>query len=57
MGLLKFLIIAICVLWLLRMVARLVLPALFRKVVKKHNNGQMSINNNKEGRNQKAVSV
>lgn len=35
MGLLKFLIIAICVLWLLRMVARVLLPALFRKVVKK----------------------
>lgn len=34
MGLLKFLIIAICILWLLRIVARLVLPMLFRKVVK-----------------------
>ncbi len=35
MGLLKFLVIAICVLWLLRMVARLLLPMLLRKVVKK----------------------
>lgn len=35
MGLLRFLIITICVLWLIRLVFRLLLPYLFQKVVKK----------------------
>lgn len=34
-GLLKFLLIVICVLWVIRMVARLVLPMLFQRVVNK----------------------
>lgn len=35
MTLLKFIFITICVLWLLKMVARLLLPMLFQKVVRK----------------------
>jgi len=35
MGLIKFLLIAIAVLWLLRVLVRLLLPLLFQKVVKK----------------------
>lgn len=35
MILLRFLFITICVLWLLKMVARLLLPMLFQKVVRK----------------------
>jgi hypothetical protein len=35
MGLLKFLIITILVLWLIRMIARLLLPLLFKKMVSK----------------------
>ena len=35
MGILKFLIISILIMWLIRMIARLLLPALFRKMVNK----------------------
>lgn len=35
MGLLKFLFITICVLWLIRMIIRLALPYLFQSLVKK----------------------
>jgi hypothetical protein len=35
MGLLKFLFITICVLWLIRMVIRLALPYIFQNLVKK----------------------
>ena len=35
MTILKFLFITICVLWLLKMVARLLLPMLFQKIVRK----------------------
>ena len=38
MALLKFLFITICILWLLKMVARLLLPVLFQKMVKKAQN-------------------
>ncbi|MGB4774627.1 MAG: DUF4834 family protein [Daejeonella sp.] len=38
MGLLKFLFITICVLWLLKMIARLLLPVLFQKMVSKVQN-------------------
>lgn len=38
MGLLKFLFISILILWLLKMVARLLLPVLFRKMVSKAQN-------------------
>lgn len=45
MGLLKFLIIAICVLYLVRALARIFLPFLFKKVV---NNMQEKMNNQQE---------
>ena len=38
MALLKFLFITICVLWLLKMVARLLLPMLFQSMIKKAQN-------------------
>ena len=38
MALLKFLFITICILWLLKMVARLLLPVLFQSLVKKAQN-------------------
>ena len=38
MALLKFLFITICVLWLLKMVARILLPILFQKMVRKVQN-------------------
>lgn len=38
MALLKFLFITICVLWLLKMVARILLPILFQKIVRKAQN-------------------
>ena len=38
MALLKFLFITICILWLLKMVARLLLPMLFQSMVKKAQN-------------------
>jgi hypothetical protein len=38
MALLKFLFITICILWLIKMVARLLLPVLFQKMVKKAQN-------------------
>ena len=38
MALLKFLFITICILWLLKMVARILLPILFQKMVKKAQN-------------------
>ncbi|MDB5014864.1 MAG: hypothetical protein JWQ25_3066 [Daejeonella sp.] len=53
MGLIKFLFITICVLWLLKMVARLLLPMLFQKIVKKaqQQSGQhyQQYNSSKEG--------
>lgn len=45
MGLLKFLIIAICVLYIIRALARIFLPFLFKKVV---NNMQEKMNNQQE---------
>ena len=45
MGLLKFFIIAICVIYLLRILARIFLPFLFKKVVK---NMQEKMNNQQE---------
>jgi hypothetical protein len=33
MGLLKFLIISILIMWLIRMIARLVLPSIFKKII------------------------
>ena len=38
MALIKFLFITICILWLLKMVARLLLPIFFQKMVKKAQN-------------------
>ena len=38
MALLKFLFITVCILWLLKMVARLLLPVLFQSLVKKAQN-------------------
>jgi len=38
MALLKFLFITVCILWLLKMVARLLLPMLFQSMVKKAQN-------------------
>jgi hypothetical protein len=38
MGLLKFLFITICVLWLLKMIARLLLPIFFQKLMTKAQN-------------------
>jgi hypothetical protein len=38
MALLKFLFIAICILWLLKMVARLLLPMVFQSMIKKAQN-------------------
>ncbi|NEU10322.1 DUF4834 family protein [Flavihumibacter sp. R14] len=38
MALIKFLFITICVLWLLKMVARLLLPMLFQSMIKKAQN-------------------
>ena len=38
MALIKFLFITICILWLLKLVARLLLPVLFQKMVKKAQN-------------------
>ena len=38
MALLKFLFITICILWLLKMVARILLPVLFQKMVRKAQN-------------------
>jgi len=38
MGLLKFLFFTICILWLLKMVARILLPVLFQKMVNKAQN-------------------
>ncbi|MDB5121086.1 MAG: hypothetical protein JWN56_2304 [Sphingobacteriales bacterium] len=53
MGLIKFLFITICVLWLLKMIARLLLPMLFQKIVKKaqqqSNQHYQQYNHAKEG--------
>ncbi len=38
MGLLKFLFITICIIWLIRIVLRLLLPAIFQKIVAKAQN-------------------
>lgn len=38
MALIKFLFITICILWLLKLVVRLLLPVLFQKMVKKAQN-------------------
>ena len=38
MGLLKFLFITICVLWLLRLIARLLIPVFFQKLMTKAQN-------------------
>ncbi|MBK0381547.1 DUF4834 family protein [Pedobacter sp. SD-b] len=49
MGLLRFLIIAICVLYLVRALARIFLPFLFKKVV---NNMHQKMNNQQTGYSQ-----
>jgi hypothetical protein len=41
MGLLKFLIISILIMWLIKMIARLLLPALFKKII---NQAQQNVN-------------
>jgi hypothetical protein len=38
MGLLKFLFITICILWLIKMIVRLLLPILFQNIIKKAQN-------------------
>ena len=49
MGLLKFLIITICIIYLIRALARIFLPFLFKKVV---NNMQEKMNNQQTGHQQ-----